>query len=181
MSKKEKTEKVPVEENTAEASSEKENQEALNDTEKSDDPTAKIAEWEDKYLRLFSEFENFRRRTTKEKVDLITSAKADTFKLLLPVLDNFDRALKSISEASDVESLKEGVNLIHHMMISTLNKEGLKEMEVKEQTFNAEEHEAITNIPAPSEDLKGKIVDVVEKGYILNEKIIRFPKVVVGN
>lgn len=181
MSKNEETEKAPVEENVDSTSAEQNEQDHSKDNQKEEDPAAKVAEWEDKYLRLFSEFENFRRRTTKEKVDLITSAKADTFKLLLPVLDNFDRALKSITEASDLESLKEGVNLIHHMMVSTLNKEGLKEMEVQSQTFNPEEHEAITNIPAPSEDLKGKVVDVVEKGYILNEKIIRFPKVVVGN
>lgn len=145
------------------------------------DLEAKLAEWEDKYLRLFSEFENFRKRTSKEKVDLITATKADTYKIFLPILDNFDRALKSISDASDVKSLKEGVELIHQMMVSSLNKEGLKVMDVHEKDFNPEEHEAITNVPAPSEELKGKVLDVVEKGYILNEKIIRFPKVVVGN
>lgn len=142
---------------------------------------AKILELEDRYLRLFSEYENFRKRTIKEKSDLITSSKADTFKILLPILDNFDRALKSISESTDIEGLKTGIELIHTQIVSDLGKSGLVEMDVKEVEFNAEEHEAITNIPAPSEDLKGKIVDVIEKGYVLNEKIIRFPKVIVGN
>ena len=141
----------------------------------------KIKELEDKHLRLFSEFENYRKRTQKEKSDLITSAKADTFKLLLPILDDFDRALKSISEASNVDSLKEGVLLIYNKITKSLETQGLTEMDVKEKEFNAEEHEAITNIPAPSEKLKGKILDVLEKGYILNEKIIRYPKVIVGN
>ena len=149
----------------------------LSEEEKKD---AKIADLEDKYLRLFSEYENFRKRTSREKSELITASKADTFKVLLPVLDDFDRALKSIGEASDVNSLKEGVDLIYDKMVKSLGSQGLKEMDVQEEEFNAEEHEAITNIPAPTEDLKGKIVDVVEKGYVLNEKIIRFPKVVVG-
>ncbi len=149
----------------------------LSEEEKKD---AKIAELEDRYLRLFSEYENFRKRTSREKSELITASKADTFKVLLPVLDDFDRALKSIGEASDVESLREGVDLIYDKMVKSLGAQGLKVMEVQEKEFNAEEHEAITNIPAPSEDLKGKVIDVVEKGYTLNEKIIRFPKVVVG-
>lgn len=149
----------------------------LSEEEKKD---AKIAELEDRYLRLFSEYENFRKRTSREKSELITASKADTFKVLLPVLDDFDRALKSIGEASDVESLREGVDLIYDKMIKSLGAQGLKAMEVQEKEFNAEEHEAITNVPAPSEDLKGKVIDVVEKGYTLNEKIIRFPKVVVG-
>ena len=142
---------------------------------------AKIDELNDRYLRIFSEYENFRKRTIKEKGDLISSAKANNFKVLLPILDNFDRALKSISEASDVKSLKEGVELIYSQMVTDLGKEGLSEMKVHETVFNSEEHEAITNVPAPSKKLKGKIIDVIEKGYVLNEKIIRFPKVVVGN
>ena len=149
----------------------------LSDEEQKD---AKITELEDKYLRLFSEYENFRKRTSKEKTALITASKADTFEVLLPVLDDFDRALKSIGEASDVNSLKEGVELIYDKMVKSLGVQGLKEMEVKHKEFNGEEHEAITNIPAPNDALKGKVIDVVEKGYILNDKIIRFPKVVVG-
>lgn len=158
-----------------------ENQNETSETTAKEESENKIKELEDKYLRLFSEFENYRKRTQKEKSDLITSAKADTFKLLLPILDDFDRALKSISEASNVDSLKEGVVLIYNKITKSLENQGLTEMDVKEKEFNAEEHEAITNIPAPSEDLKGKIIDVMEKGYILNEKIIRYPKVIVGN
>lgn len=136
---------------------------------------------EDKYLRLFSEFDNFRKRTQKEKAELISATKADVFKLILPILDDFDRALKSITNASDIDSLKEGVELIHSKILQTLKSKGLESMDILNQEFNADEHEAITNIPAPSEDLKGKIIDVVETGYKLNEKIIRYPKVVVGN
>lgn len=138
----------------------------------------KIAE--DKFLRIFSEFENFRRRTQKEKADLITGASADVFKVLLPILDDLERAQDNISKANDVASLKEGLNLIFNKLHSSLKSNGLEVMDVKETEFNADEHEAITNIPAPTEDLKGKVVDVVEKGYKLNGKIIRFPKVVVG-
>jgi len=141
----------------------------------------KLAAADDKYLRLFSEFENFRKRTQKEKGDLISATKADVFKLILPILDDFERAQKSVQEAQDVQSLKEGVTLIHQKLTQSLKSNGLTAMDVAGNEFNADEHEAITNIPAPSEDLKGKIVDVVETGYILNDKIIRYPKVVVGN
>lgn len=136
---------------------------------------------EDKYLRLFSEFDNFRKRTQKEKAELISATKADVFKLILPILDDFDRALQSINNASDINSLKEGVELIHNKILQSLKSKGLESMEILHQEFNADEHEAITNIPAPTEELKGKIVDVVETGYKLNDKIIRYPKVVVGN
>lgn len=179
MSKNQEHEKeVKTEEQIEDTNDSQEATPELTDLEQKD---LKIKEQEDRYLRLFSEYENFRKRTVKEKSDLITSAKADNFKILLPILDNFDRALRSISETTDIKSLKEGIELIHTQIVTDLGKAGLKEMEVKEAEFNAEEHEAITNIPAPSEDLKGKIVDVIEKGYVLNEKIIRFPKVIVGN
>jgi molecular chaperone GrpE len=140
----------------------------------------KLAASEDKFLRMFSEFENFRRRTQKEKADLISGASADVYKVILPILDDLDRAKDNIEKANDVESLKEGLELIFDKFTKSLVNNGLVEMEVKEQPFNADEHEAITNIPAPTEDLKGKVIDVVEKGYKLNDKIIRFPKVVVG-
>jgi molecular chaperone GrpE len=185
----EKTQAQAAEEVTQESENEEEgNEEGNSEEEKAPEPElseeekkdAKIVELEDRYLRLFSEYENFRKRTSREKSELITGSKADAFKVLLPVLDDFDRALKSIGDASDVDSLKEGVDLIYDKMVKSLGSQGLKEMDVQEKEFNAEEHEAITNIPAPSKKLKGKILDVVEKGYILNEKIIRFPKVVVG-
>lgn len=140
----------------------------------------KLQQSEDKFLRLYSEFENFRKRTQKEKADLITGAAADVYKVLLPILDDLDRAKDNIEKAEDVASLKEGLDLIFDKLTKSLLANGLEQMDVKEQDFNADEHEAITNIPAPSEELKGKVLDVVEKGYTLNGKIIRFPKVVVG-
>jgi molecular chaperone GrpE len=171
---------ISNDENSNESYESIENTEAVED-KKEESLEEKIKIQEDKYLRLFSEFDNFRKRTQKEKAELISATKADVFKLILPILDDFDRALKSINNASDVESLKEGVELIHSKIVQTLKSKGLESMEILHQEFNADEHEAITNIPAPSEDLKGKIVDVVETGYKLNDKIIRYPKVVVGN
>jgi molecular chaperone GrpE len=135
----------------------------------------------DKYIRLYSEFDNFRRRTAKEKIDLMNNGAADFFKMMLPVVDDFERALKSINDASDVDALKQGVDLIYTKFKNTLTAKGLKEMESKEQPFDADLHEAITQIPAPTADLKGKVVDELEKGYYLNDKVIRYAKVVVGN
>ena len=140
----------------------------------------KLQQAEDKFLRIFSEYENFRKRTQKEKADLITGAAADVYKVLLPILDDLDRAKDNIEKAEDIASLKEGLDLIFDKLSKSLKANGLEQMNVKEQDFNADEHEAITNIPAPSEELKGKVLDVLEKGYTLNGKIIRFPKVVVG-
>lgn len=140
----------------------------------------KLAQSEDKFLRIYSEYENFRKRTQKEKADLITGAAADVYKVILPILDDLDRAKDNIDKAEDVASLKEGLELIFDKLSKSLKTNGLELMDVKEQDFNADEHEAITNIPAPTEELKGKVLDVVEKGYTLNGKIIRFPKVVVG-
>jgi len=155
-------------------------EEAPVEEKKQPTPEEKLQVAEDKFLRLFSEFENFRRRTQKEKTDLIIGASVDSYKVLLPILDDFDRAKNDIDNATDIESLKEGINLILDKFTKSLVSRGLEVMDIKEQEFNADEHEAITNIPAPTEDLKGKVIDVVEKGYKLNGKVIRFPKVVVG-
>ncbi|MEZ4802342.1 MAG: nucleotide exchange factor GrpE [Gelidibacter sp.] len=134
----------------------------------------------DKFLRLFAEFENYKRRTAKERIDLFKTANQDVMLSLLPVLDDFDRAYSEISKTEEKELLK-GVELISNKLRSTLMNKGLETVEVKVgDAFNADEHEAITQIAAPSEDLKGKIIDVVEKGYKLGDKIIRFPKVVTG-
>lgn len=134
----------------------------------------------DKFLRLFAEFENFKRRTAKERIDLFKTANQDVMVSLLPVLDDYDRAYLEISKTEDKELLK-GVELIRQKLRSTLNSKGLEEVEVNVgDTFNADEHEAITQIAAPTADLKGKIIDIVEKGYKLGDKIIRFPKVVTG-
>lgn len=149
------------------------------------DPVAKlnaeIAEWKDKYLRLYSEFENFRRRTQREKADLILTAGEGVITKMLPVLDDFERAEKAIEGSSDITALKEGVGLVHSKFRSTLEGLGLKPMNAAGQIFNPDLHEAITQIPAPTEEQKNTILDEVEKGYILHEKPIRFAKVVIGS
>lgn len=135
----------------------------------------------DKFLRLFAEFENYKRRTSKERIELFSTASEGVMKILLPILDDFERALSHIEDDKEAEEMRKGVLLIYQKLVSTLEKEGLKPMEVEKGIpFDADKHEAITQIPAPTEDLKGKIIDVVEKGYVLGEKIIRFPKVVIG-
>lgn len=134
----------------------------------------------DKFLRLYSEFENFRRRTAKEKLDALINGGADIAKELLPVLDDFDRAVVSNENIEDPETLKEGFVLIHSKLIKVLQSKGLKSMDSLEQPFDTEYHDAITNIPAPTEDLKGKVVDVAEKGYFYNDTILRHAKVIVG-
>jgi len=140
-----------------------------------------LAKEKDKFLRLFAEFENFKRRTAKERIDLFKTANQEVLQAMLPVLDDFDRAMMQISKTDD-EVLLKGVQLIQEKLKSTLVSKGLEEVELKAgDDFNADFAEAITQIPAPSDNLKGKIVDVVEKGYKLGDKIIRFPKVVIGN
>ena len=140
-----------------------------------------VAVEKDKFLRLFAEFENYKKRTSKERVELFKTAGQEVLQALLPVLDDFDRANVEIEKSED-EAVKQGVGLIHNKLKDILKSKGLEQVEVKAaDTFDADLHEAITQIPAPSEDLKGKIVDVVEKGYKLGDKIIRYPKVVTGN
>lgn len=134
----------------------------------------------DKFLRLFAEFENYKRRTSKERMDLFKTAGQEVIQSLLPVLDDFDRALIELKKDED-DSLYEGMSLINNKLGETLKSKGLLAMEIKQgDDFDADSHEAITQIPAPSEELKGKIIDVVEKGYQLGDKIIRYPKVVIG-
>ena len=135
----------------------------------------------DKFLRLFAEFENYKRRTSKERIELFSTASEGVMKTLLPVLDDFERALSHIEDDKEAEELRKGVLLIYQKLVSTLEQKGLKAVKVeKGDVFNADNHEAITQIPAPTDDLKGKIIDIVEKGYVLGEKVIRFPKVVIG-
>lgn len=146
------------------------------------EPTAeeKYSELNDKFLRLYSEFDNYRKRTNKEKIDLISSASAGVLKDLIPVLDDFERAIANNEQVEDAAALKEGFQLIFNKFKATLESKGLKPMLAKGEAFDSEIHEAIANIPAPSSDLVGKVIDDVEKGYYLNEKVIRFAKVVVG-
>ena len=142
--------------------------------------TQDLAKEKDKYLRLFAEFENYKRRTTKERIELFKTASQEVLLALLPVLDDFDRAMVEINKSED-ELLAKGVELIHEKLKGTLVTKGLEVVDVKAgDAFDADFAEAITQIPAPSDELKGKIVDVLEKGYKLGDKIIRFPKVVIG-
>lgn len=165
------------EENDANAEAKNEEEE-LSDLEKKD---LEIKALNDKYLRLYSEFDNFRRRTQKEKLDLYKTAGEDIFKSLLSVMDDFDRAKKSMEETKDYDSLKTGVDLIYNKLVSVFKANGAEPMKsTVGETFDSEIHEAITQIPAPSKKMKGKIVDEIEKGYTLKDKVIRFAKVVVG-
>lgn len=154
----------------------------------SDEKEKRIAELEeqvamlnDKHLRLYSEFDNFRKRTAKEKIEILNMASAEVIKSLLPVIDDLERAQKNNETSKDVNAINEGFNLIAQKFRSTLMQKGLEPMHSIGQVFDADLYEAVTNVPAPSEDLKGKVVDELEKGYMLNGKIIRFAKVIVGN
>lgn len=140
----------------------------------------KLVEINDKYLRLSAEFDNYRKRTLKEKMELTKSAGEQLLKNILPVVDNFERALKSMNTAKDVDALKEGVDLIYANFKTFLTQNGVKEIETKNADFNTDIHEAVTTIPAPTPELKGKVLDCIEKGYYLNDKVMRFAKVVVG-
>lgn len=141
---------------------------------------AELEEQKNKYVRLYAEFDNFRRRTAKEKFELMQTAGKEVIASLLDVLDDCDRAEKQMPQITDVQQLKEGNLLIFNKLRNTLQSKGLKAMDSIEKDFDVEQHEAITEIPAPKETLKGKVVDEVQKGYYLNDKIIRFAKVVVG-
>lgn len=141
---------------------------------------SELAKEKDKFLRLFAEFENYKKRTTKERLELFKTAGQDVIQSLLPILDDFDRALLEIAKSGE-SNLSKGVELIYNKLTSVLKTKGLELIEVSaSDNFDSEIHEAITQIPAPSPELSGKIIDVVEKGYKLGDKIIRFPKVVVG-
>jgi len=141
---------------------------------------AQIKEMQDKHLRLQAEFDNFRRRTIKEKSDLIKSGGESILVNILPVIDDFERALESMKDISDQDAGKQGTLLIYNKFKEFLKQSNIKEIEALQQDFDVDLHEAITKIPAPSEELKGKVVDVVQKGYCLNDKVIRFAKVVIG-
>lgn len=139
-----------------------------------------LAQANDKYLRLYAEFDNFRRRTIKEREEARKTEGKDVIVALLPVLDDFERAQRAMDKATEVAPVKEGVTLIQNKLKNILGQKGLKEMTSIGNAFDADLHEAITNIPAPTDDLKGKVMDEMEKGYTLNDKVIRFAKVVVG-
>lgn len=151
--------------------------------EQADEPQKKVVEenidYKDKYIRLYSDFENFRKRNAKEKIDIIQRASSDLAKEILPVADDFERAMKVNEESGDADAAKEGFKLIYDKFVKTLAGKGIKEMEAIGETFDVDKHEAITQIPA-GDDMKGKVVDVVEKGYYMNDSVLRYAKVVVG-
>lgn len=182
MSKKEEeiNKEFATEENTAVEQEVEQTTEEVEEISEEEKLREELASEKDKFLRLFAEFENYKRRTSKERVELFKTAGQDIIVSMLPVLDDFDRALNEISKTEDKELLK-GVELISNKLRNTLNTKGLEQVAANTgDVFNADLHEAITQIPAPTDDLKGKLVDVIEKGYKLGDKVIRHPKVIVG-
>lgn len=139
-----------------------------------------LQEQKEKYLRLSADFDNYRKRTLKEKIELSKQAGEEIFAKILPVLDNLERAMKAVEEAKDLEAVKEGMHLIYNMFNEYLVQQGLREIEAMHQEFDTDIHDAVTKIPAPDKNLKGKIVDVIERGYFLNDKVLRYAKVVIG-
>ncbi|MFO7851583.1 MAG: nucleotide exchange factor GrpE [Bacteroidota bacterium] len=159
---------------------EEKEQEADKSEKKEDDIEVKLAELQDKYLRLTAEFDNYRKRTLRERIELTKSAGENILVSLLPVMDDFDRAMNLMETTSDCEAMKEGLKLIYGKMRDFLKQNGVKEIEAMDKVFDADVHEAVTKIPAAEDKKKGKVVDVIQKGYYLNDKIIRYAKVVVG-
>jgi molecular chaperone GrpE len=174
---------VEVGDDKQEKGKKKSKKKAPKDKEKIEQLEIQLAELNDKHLRLYSEFDNFRKRTLKEKIENAKFASQEVIRDLLPVLDDFERAIKAFEEHSDQSKneIIEGIQLIYSKLLNTLKAKGLESMETKEKEFDTDFHEAITQIPAPNADLKGKVMDEVEKGYLLNGKVIRYAKVVVGS
>ncbi len=181
MSKKENIQEEEIK-NEQETAQVEENQEVEAEVVK-EEPTAEelIQAEKDKFLRLFAEFENYKKRTTRERIELFKTAGQEVMTSLLPVIDDFERALSHIEDDKEAEELRKGVLLIYNKFYNTLEQKGLSKIETNAgDVFDAEIHEAITQIPAPTDDMKGKVIDCVEKGYKLGDKIIRYPKVVIG-
>ena len=156
-------------------------QEQVDELSREDQLDQEVAELKDKQIRLFAEFENFKKRTAKERIDLFRNAGIEFFEAMLPILDDFDRASKHKSEAKDIDEFQKGFDLIHSKLLGILEQKGLKSMDSSVgKDFNTDFHEAITQIPAPSDNMKSKVIDETEKGYFLNDKVIRYAKVVVG-
>jgi molecular chaperone GrpE len=165
-----------------EESSKINNKKSKKDTshEKIEELQSIIEQKNDQLLRLHAEFDNYRKRTLKEKMELTKSAGESILINILPVLDDFERAIKSIEGATEIDPVKEGINLIYKRFNEFVKLNGVKEIEAIEKEFDTDLHEAITKIPSPNDELKGKVVDVIQKGYLLNDKVIRFAKVVIG-
>ncbi len=191
FNKKKKEEEPMVDNNTAEETVDNTGVETDKETQENETPETvelsvedklkqEVAELNDKYLRLFAEFDNFKRRTQKERIELLQTAGKDIVVSLLPVLDDFERAIKSTENTTEVAPIREGIVLVQSKIKGILGQKGLKEIESLNTKFNTDLHEAITQVPSPTEEQKGKVIDELEKGYTLNDKVIRFAKVVVG-
>jgi molecular chaperone GrpE len=181
MSKKEDIKEEEI--NTSEETQQVEENQEVAEEAIIEEPTSEelIQAEKDKFLRLFAEFENYKKRTSRERIELFKTAGQELMTSLLPVVDDFERALSHIEEDKEAEELRKGVLLVYQKFYNTLEQKGLSKVETNAgDAFDAEIHEAITQIPAPTEDLKGKVIDCVEKGYKLGDKIIRYPKVVIG-
>jgi molecular chaperone GrpE len=153
---------------------------AQSPSNKEEELQAQVKDLQDKYIRMMAEFDNFRKRSLKERMELMKSAGEDILVNLLPIMDDFERGLQVMDTSTDVDAVKLGVQLIYNKFREFLSQRGVKEIAAIKLDFNVDEHEAITKIPAPEEGLKGKVVDVVQKGYYLNDKVIRYSKVVIG-
>jgi molecular chaperone GrpE len=174
----EKTVQEPIkQEYTEQESLEQDNQKVLDEIKAIEEKSKELL---DKYLRLSAEFDNYRKRTLKEKTELIKTASEELIRKLIPFVDDIERGLNAVNTSQDLEAIKQGMNLIYSRFKDFLQINGVKEIEALHQEFDTDFHEAVTKIPAPEEELKGKVVDVVEKGYTLHDKVIRYPKVVVG-
>lgn len=180
VKKKKESKKAEGADNVAAESQVEENVNETASPETETTPEEKYSELNDRFLRLYAEFENYRKRTNKERLDLITNANADLLKELVPVIDDFERAITNNEDADDIEGIKEGFSLIYNKYKGLLQSKGLKAMEAKGEVFDPEIHEAIANLPTDDKKMKGKVIDDVEKGYLLNDKVLRFAKVVVG-
>ena len=178
--KKKESKKAENTESVAEESQKAQNTNEETAAKKEPTPEEKYNELNNRFLRLYAEFENYRKRTNKERLDLITNANSDLLKDLVPVIDDFERAIANNVDADDIEGIKEGFSLIYNKYKGLLQSKGLKAMDAKGEVFDPELHEAIANLPTDDEKMKGKVIDDVEKGYFLNDKVLRFAKVVVG-
>lgn len=179
--KKDKDEAQEMKEKEVNAEAQELGQEELVEISREDQLEQEVAELKDKQIRLFAEFENFKKRTAKERIDLFRNAGVEFFEAMLPILDDFDRAAKHREEIKDTQELQKGFDLIHSKLLGILEQKGMKSMDSSVgKDFDTDFHEAITQIPAPSADMKGKVIDETEKGYFLNDKVIRYAKVVVG-
>lgn len=169
-----------IEEQGNESTADNMSEENSDQDAKSSDMTDEASEWKDKYLRLVAEFDNYRKRTLREKMDLIASGGEDVIKSLLAIMDDIDRALDAMTKSDDIEAIRQGIVLIHQKLIDTLHAKGVEEISAIGQELDTDLHEAVAKFPVAEEEKKGKVIDVVQKGYKLKDKVVRFAKVVVG-